>query len=240
MVNPHISDNQKVVIGIGPGRCGSKTVAHILSKQRYSSGTHEHPPKLPYKKDMYVFEDHLDALDQKFGHCKYLCLNAFFYTWYLDELFQMYPNARCYCLTRDKASWSQSYFYKLTKRSNTGTTLLYKNFWNSRDRKRCKSDWDVCFPDFPGRQDLRSTIEKFYDWYYKFVKQFEKRYPGQIKYYSVEDLNSRSNLNEFLNYVGIDYKDRMFPESRVQLIHRWYEIKGDGEVKFVPGVKNED
>lgn len=228
-------NTQRVIIGLSPGRTGSKSIAHILSKQIGASATHEHAPKLPYKKDLNLLKENISILQKKFIDKKYLCINGFFYTWYLDELMEMFPEAKVYVLTRDIEKTVDSHYRKVTKHC-PGDKLMYKNYWNHQDRGRCKSDWELCFPNYGKGYALKQAIHKYVVEYWELIQKYVDKYTiKKIQRFNIEELNDNDYLYHFLRFLNIDEVDIRLPESKVQIVNRWFEIKeqrGGKNIKF--------
>lgn len=228
-----VNKNQRVIIGLSPGRTGSKSIAHILAKQKSSSSNHEHGPKLPFEKDIGLFNKNVSSFLEKYKDSKYVCFNGFFYTWYTDELLSLFPKAKVYVLFRDFEDTVKSHYKKVIKR--TEGKFKYKNYWNNYDRSRCKSDWEICFPKFNHMLLLRESIVEYIKFYWELIDKLVQSYPNNIKIFDINMLNTRGNLINFLRYVGIDDNDIMLPKQRVQVVHRWFEInekRGGVSVEF--------
>jgi len=231
---------QQVIIGLSPGRTGSKSIAHVLASQQYSSFTHEHAPKLPYKKDIALLNKNIEAVQNRYFHKKYLCFNGFFYTWYLPDLLKVFPNAKVYALTRDLEETVKSHYTKVTKRCEGD--MKYKNYWNRKDRGRCKSDWEICFPDLGEGLLLKEVISKYIELYQTYIQCYQNVYGSQIKLFDIQELNESSKMLEFLRFVGIEEKDIRLPETKVQIVNRWFEVKerrGGKAIEF-KGIENEN
>lgn len=228
-----MNNKQKVIIGLSPGRTGSKSIAHILTNQNRSSANHEHPPKLPYVKDLKLFHENVRAVSDKHKDSKYLCFNGFFYTWYIDDFVELFPDVKIYVLSRDIDKTIQSHYTKVTKRVEGH--LMYKNYWNDRDRGRCKSDWEPCFPNTGKGLELKEGITKYVYNYWNYIGNYLDKYPDKMRVFNIEKLNDTRNMLNFLRYVGIEDEDIRMPENKVQIVNRWFEVndrRGGKSVKF--------
>jgi len=226
--------SQQIVLGLSPGRTGSKSISYILSQQKDCYSVHEPAPKLPYKKNLDLFNEHIEGVLKSSKNSKYVCFNGFFYTWYVDEFIKMFPETKVYVLSRNINDTVESHYKKVTKYLKNGN-LLYKNYWNDKDRARCKSDWDICFPNVGKGMTLREGIREYLIFYCVVIKKLIEKYKDQVRIYEIESLNNNKNLITMMEFIGIDKSDMYLPESKVQVSNRWFEInpnKGGKRIEF--------
>jgi len=217
---------------IGTGRCGTKSLSYILNNQNKGRCVHEGHPNLPYVVDVQLFVDKMtNNYDKYKNNYKYLTFDGFYYCWYLDEILEMFPDTRICCLIRDKSEVVESYFNKVTKRCPDGH-FAHKNFWDNTDRARSYSDFDLCYPNYPKQKTLKDYISLYYDDYYNIVNDFIRQYPKNIRLFHIDTLNKESKLKKLFNYMKINKVDQRVPVSKIQVCHRWYEVKGDSKVEF--------
>src|SRR6185437_11882599 len=95
--------SQRFILGIGSGRCGTLSLAHVLAAQPETHATHEDPPLLPWKRD----EDR-PVMEQRFVRWRrrwkepVVADVASFYLPYVEEAIAREPEIRIVCLKRPR------------------------------------------------------------------------------------------------------------------------------------------
>ena len=95
--------NQSIVLGIGTGRCGLRSLAKILNQQPETQSSYEEPPLLPW-----TFSDGERVVRERFarfrqnGRGRILCDVASFYLPYLELAIVAEPDIRILCLRRPR------------------------------------------------------------------------------------------------------------------------------------------
>lgn len=216
----------KAVFGIGTGRCGSKSLAYLLNSQENVWASHEFKPILPFEKDVEMLHKKLDYLERRSGKVKPYMFGdtALYYLWYVEELIERYPDIRMPCLKRVKKEVVRSFYRKAHKRGISNPVqygVIYRNFWQN-DPNAYRSDWDIAFPKFGGRPNLRRAISRYYDYYYSEVGKYVFRYPNNIRVFDMLDLNTEEGVNNILDFCGVESKNC---RVGLQVRHRWTEVK---------------
>jgi len=132
------------VIGLGSGRCGTKTLAKLLDGCDYYSAKHEPGNPLPWRINKTRFENHQQKLD------KYDAIVALYYGRY----WELFDNANFIVLQRDKWETIQS-FLDITP---------------GRDHWSDPADeiWDQAFPSY-NDLDKPNSISRYYRNYYEMM-----------------------------------------------------------------------
>lgn len=148
-----------------------------------------------------------------------------YYLPYVDQILSRFPEARFPCLRRDRAEVIESYVRKLsvprrpqTKvesvkaalrsllRPSSVTPVRHnsRNHWSGSADSRWVSDrrWDKCFPTYDdlGSTSLEAHIARFYDEYYLHVDDLERRYPENVRVFSIDKLNSVEGRSDILRF----------------------------------------
>jgi hypothetical protein len=95
--------NPSIVLGIGTGRCGLRSLAKLLNQQPETQSSYEEPPLLPWKScdgDRIVRERF--ARFRQNGRGRILCDVASFYLSFLDVAMAAEPDIRIICLRRPR------------------------------------------------------------------------------------------------------------------------------------------
>jgi hypothetical protein len=211
----------RIVIGLGSGRCGTKSLAHLLNLQERAHVEHERHGPVPWHGAEALIADSLKEL---------LALDAdlvgdvgFYYLPYVERILSRYPTVRFVCLQRPKRATVASYMKKSKGR----------NPWMEHDGCEWKHDgWDASFPKSALRLDQdavrfspserkRFALDQYWDEYYDRAQQLQREHPEAFRIVPMTALNSTKGQDEILAFVGV-------PEGRrtsmsVRLNTRWQE-----------------
>ena len=193
--------SQKIVLGIGTGRCGMSSLAKILNQQPDMVCSHEEPPLLPWH-----HADGQDAVRQRFarfrlhGQASLLGDVASFYLPYLEEALSAEPEIRIVCLKRPRKEVVASFCRWLDD-----AFPLPTNHWAKRPAPGWHHDphWTRLYPhyDTPHREE---GIGRYWDEYYTRVEAIAERRPENIRIFDTyEALNTETGMRELLSFVGV-------------------------------------
>ena len=179
---------KKFIIGLGTGRCGTKSLAALLSAQPNTVVAHEyHRSPLPWHFSEDAIEKRMNSLEMINGDV------GFYYLNYVDFILKKKPDTRFICLKRRKEEVIASYLKKTDGR----------NHWVNHDNKIWSADplWDVAYPKFD-TSDKASAIGMYYDLYYQIIHTLKDKYPNNLKIFDIERLNSRKGIRSMLIFCG--------------------------------------
>lgn len=216
---------QRVVIGLGSGRCGTMSLAKILDSQVDTACTHEFgsvalPPSKRHKKKRtrQTFDplpwDPRNELEMKkrlmrmqaqphslVGDCSLYLLPYVFFIAHAT-------NASFVCLQRDREETIDSFLRWTEDRSPR------RNHWQRHDGTEYEHTvWDKAFPDYPMRLSKREAVGMYYDDYYRKAETLQKRMPGRFRIFPTEALNDEKQLKELLQFAGAP--NPKLPKSKV-------------------------
>jgi len=184
----------KLILGIGTGRCGSHTLHHILNSQNDTSISHEfgNISFLPWNFDRLAYERAKKVITRRVGRftgdvSHYLLK---YIPYFIDD-FGM-DSTRIICLWRSREDVVRSF----------STWTEGKNHW-SNDSKN-SSTWDKCFPKYDS-STKEEAIGFYWDDYYKEVDSLAKKY--SIFFMRTEDLNSPEQVKSMLEFCGFPNPD---------------------------------
>jgi len=213
-----------IVFGIGSGRCGSKSAALLMHSQSGCMMRHEMRHILPYQIDREMFHRKMDVLVKKDGRYLIYGDSAHYYAYYIDLIMARFPDAKIFCLKRDREQVIHSYHVKVTKRAIGKKYKCYRNFWQNT-RGRDHSDWDAAYPKYDRNLTLPEAIGCYYDDYYRSVDIKMKLYPNNIRVFDTECLNTRDGVCSLLDFVGVPEDSRKYL-IKLQVKNRWAEVRG--------------
>lgn len=183
----------QIVIGLGTGRCGTQSLAMILSQQDRARVEHElHNSAIAWEGD----EQRVGAYVRHCMAIRDLDLVgdvAFNYLSYVEHILTIAPHARFICLKRDRQATVKSYL----------TWTGRRNHWMRHDGSVWKLDgWDHCYPKYPAT-DKAEAIGLYWDDYYRRSEAFEAAYPKAFRVFSTEELNSEAGQHAMFDFLGL-------------------------------------
>lgn len=195
------SDHERLVIVLGPGRCGTLSLATLLAGQRDFMAHHEFAAMLweisiPHFvimmiKLLYDLKPRLDRVSD--------C--GPWYIQYVELIRSIFPKAKFVCMWRDPEEVFESWMKRDVDTCH----------WTSTKSKHWKPEWKRnfvyrgCFPryDLPKEEALRKYIKE----YYQKAKMFERQYGDFFKMFDVESLNTEEGVISILDFIDIERED---------------------------------
>ena len=192
--------NQSIVLGIGTGRCGLRSLAKVLNQQAETQSSYEEPPLLPWR-----FSDGERVIRERFarfrqnGHGRILCDVASFYLPYLEIALAAEPGIRIIAMKRPREEVVVSFCEWLDQ-----AFPLPTNHWAEQppgwhhDLLRSRT-----YPQYE-TQNREEGIRRYWDEYYQRLEELRKRHPEQIRLFDTyETLNTPAGLQDLLAFAGI-------------------------------------
>lgn len=197
------------VLGIGSGRCGTFSLAGVLSQQPETSVSHEERPLLPWAKPEGVpgIRERMERIrntrkERVVGDV------ASFYLPYVEEAIQLDSDIRVVCLKRPRHEVVAS-FCKWVDAVHP----LPTNHWTQDPPPGWyhDADWTRIFPQYE-TEDREEGIGRYWDEYYEKVDDLMRRYPEHIRQFDTDEaLNTEEGVRSLLTFIGI-------PEERQILV----------------------
>ena len=209
-----MAKEKQLIIGLGSGRSGTVSLAHLLNSQPNSYFIHEgffrENPKhvlrmygdlLPWNIDALKLDTFLDKLEIKSGDSRmYGCVASYFLP-YVEIIHKKVPSAVFICLKRDKEETIQSFKLKSGK-----------NHW-SQNADVGSSIWDMIHPKYD-TQDIDEALGNYWDEYYAKASQLAQKYPEHFKVFPIDVLNTEAGLNELLDFAQFPKDNRTITPSK--------------------------
>jgi len=223
---------KKLIISIGTGRCGSVSLSKFLSAQRSVQMLHEgrldsHKLRklIKWNNDEEELLSWLNFLLKQENNNEYTGDTGMYFLPYIDLIIKKHPNVRVIVMVRDKKEVVKSYLKKTEGR----------NHWFKHDGEKWDFDdkWDPCYPKY-NIENKEEALEKYWDEYLQETNNLSKKYPENIKIWTIQDLNSedgKNNILDFLNYKNQRSIDKEFKhntklksqkESIINKIKKWF------------------
>lgn len=195
------ASSSTIVIGLGTGRCGTKSLAVLLNHQPSTAVGHEMRPLLPWDKAgaPQDVRSRFAMLVERYPQVARVGDVGHFYLPYIPDLFEAFENLRVVCLQRDREETIDSFIRWITA-TRSGRPV---NHW-SLDRDGFESDpWDRCFPHYPTR-DMAQGIGRYWDDYYREAQRLATAFPEQFRIFPTErSLREVDGIRELLDWVGV-------------------------------------
>ena len=183
--------NKKLIFGLGTGRCGSMTLANLLSLQDDCLVSHEVGglPHLSWDCSEKEFVSYLNIINRRPG--KYSGDVAFYTLPYTSRLIEVLPEAKFVILKRDKEQTISSYMKKTDGR----------NHWTQHDGTKWRKDvWDKCYPKFE-TESKEKALEMNYEFYYSECLKIDQE---KCFWISTDELNDEKKCLEMLKWCGFE------------------------------------
>lgn len=166
-----------LIIGLGTGRCGTKSLTRLLAAQGIEA-EHERKPALSWigesNPGRHVRQGLATAAWADVG---------FYYLPYIRRLMREFPGIRCICLRRDRAETIESF------------CRVGKPEWFTTNA----DGWPKCFPTYESAS-MRELAARYWDEYYAAAREFECE---RFRIFDTESLNSELGIGRMLGFVGI-------------------------------------
>jgi hypothetical protein len=183
--------SKKMIFGLGTGRCGSMSLANLLSYQKDCLISHELGglPWLTWKPLSTSLNSFLERIMQR---PERIAGDVSFYSLpYVNILMDRYDDIKFVILKRDKEETIKSYMKKTQGR----------NHWMSHNGSEWRLDiWDRCYPKF-NVDTKEEALSHYYDHYYELCQQLPQE---KCFWLQSPDLNDESRCLEMLRFCEFD------------------------------------
>jgi hypothetical protein len=193
--------NRRLILGMGTGRCGTKSLSVVLSRQPSTSVSHEMRPVLPWQhpEARRRIEERIRAVLHR-GHGHQIVGDvASYYLNYVEHAIQLMPDTRVICLQRPRDEVVLS--FRRWVQDKFGPSF---NFWCRPGGGWIGSRiWSPCFPKYD-TSDIHEAIGHYCDDYCKEVERLLERFPENIRVFDMSSsLNSDAGLRSLLLFAGV-------------------------------------
>lgn len=182
---------KKIIIGLGTGRCGTKSLSSLLRLQNDTLITHEHlKSELPWEINNKIFEKLLNQI--LIRKQSFVGDVGFYLLPYWKKIVNSHAESKFIILKRNKEDLVKSYIEK----------TMDKNPFQEHDGKKWYYyKWDKCYPKFE-EQTKEDAIRHYYDHYYNLCQNIPK---DKCIWLNTEDLNNKQICCNMLNFCGFKH-----------------------------------
>lgn len=188
-----------VVVGLGPGRCGTMSLAVLLAYQQRIISHHESHPHLNWNSTIFDFVGKWSKLFYEAAFpLPILADTAFWYLPFVWHINCVCPKARFICMHRNYEDIVNSFMLKYP--STSPWTRMDSKHWNEKWERN--HEYIERFPqyDLPKEEGCMKYVEE----YYKKAKEYENTYDGYFRIFDINCLNSEEGMKEILKYCGLN------------------------------------
>ena len=183
---------ERIIIGLGTGRCGTNSLQHMLDRLAETKITHE---ILPVNEASWIpSPKYFNKICSYFDNLEYEIAGdiAFYYLPYFYLFKERYEHIKFIGLKRDKQAVVESYLKKTATRNH----LSFPN--NDFEDFR----WDIKYPKFYD-MPKEKALGSYYDLYYGELFYLQDLFPKQVRVFDIEDLNSIAGVKKIFKFLNL-------------------------------------
>lgn len=188
-------DRSGLILGLGTGRCGTKSIAKLFNLQENCAGYHERL-MVPYDCNRawgVHFVERMLGGDGT-GTWPYRFEAASWYLHYAAFVMERAPDAKIVVMERDPDEVVRS-FARLTSEPP-------RNHWQPHDGANTDKYFN-CFPTYDSGLKKEAAIRKYVDAYAAGVGYLAETYGDRLKRFPVRDLNDNEACEQLLRWSGV-------------------------------------
>ena len=193
--------NQHIILGVGTGFCGSRSLARVLNQQPAFQVSVNDARLLPWKRPagVAVLPERL-ARWRKQRDGQVLGDVGSSYLPYVEELVALEPAVRIVCLKRPREEVVTAFCQWLDDRYP-----LQINHWAEKPAAEWHHDplWTRCYPQYD-TPDREEGLRRYWTEYYGRAEELAKRFPQNFRIFDMlQALNTEAGQREVLAFVGV-------------------------------------
>jgi hypothetical protein len=190
---------RRIILGMGSGRCGTRSLASLLDAQPGAKVSHEEHPLLMWRSANK--EKIVRRLERMLRSRTEPVIGdvASFYLPYVEAALEFDPGIRIACLKRPREEVVQSFCQWLDK-----VHPLPTNHWAKRPAVGWHHEpiWTQIFPQYETIDRLKG-IGRYWDEYYERAGELAKRFPEQVRVFDwLAALNTLEGQRDLLSFCG--------------------------------------
>jgi len=187
----------RMIIGLGTGRCGTMSLTRLLGAQAACVSLHEPKPLLPWITDPVAARRHVRKLSQQ--PKRVVASTACFYLPYVEWL---HTSVGCpitfVCLKRTRQQTIDSFVQWTEVR-----VPPKRDHWRRHDgTKFTHTEWDKCFPQYD-EPSKRRALGRYWDDYYDRAETLADR-KLNFRIFPMNMLNHEGGVKEILEFCGFE------------------------------------
>jgi sulfotransferase family protein len=189
----------RIILGLGTGRCGTRSLANLLNRQPRTRITHEEPPRLPWNvKDRDAICRRLDRMQQT-RQGEVIGDVASYFLPYAERAIEYSPSIRLVCLKRPRDEVVQSFMSWLDS-----VHPLPTNHWARVPATGVYHHpvWSRIFPQYD-IQDREEGIGRYWDEYSERAESLEKQFPDNFRIFDWRTaLTTQAGQHAMFDFCG--------------------------------------
>lgn len=189
-----MGEPQRLIVGLGTGRCGTHSLAELLELQNGTTALHQPEPCLPWTVDHGWYHHVQEVIAGISG--PFVALIAWYYLNYVNLLIRDH-DATVICLRRDRSE---------TIHSIDRMTPEFDHWSNRPARANPTTEYRGLFPNYDV-PDKRTALGLYYDEYYGRAERLQRTYPKRVRIFSTTDLNHEASVVDLLSFAGYAEND---------------------------------
>lgn len=209
--------SQRIIIGMGTGRCGTRSLAKLLSQQRGTRITHEERPLLPWRNARAsVLVSRLERMQLTRSE-SILGDVASFYLPYAEHAIEFSPEVRMVCLKRPREEVVKSFCDWLDS-----VHPLPTNHWAIKPAAGWFHEpvYTRMFPQYDC-ENREEGIRRYWTEYYQRAELLTERFPQRVRVFDSQTcLNTEAGQRELLDFCGFERQSQV-------VVPEIHENKGD-------------
>ena len=205
---------EKLILGVGTGRCGMYSMSHLLSMQNGSNITWHfgNMPIINWYYNDSDFDRICYMLDNREG--EYIGDVSHFLLNYISPLLDRYGDkVRIVHLLRNYNEICMSFknfIYKMSENVslNLWNSLDFSNtFYNLLSMPNALYFWNLyhTFPNFDETDDMNESIRYYYDYYERAMNKLQEVCSEQIYSFYYTSLNDVQECKQLLTWIGWEF-----------------------------------
>jgi len=140
---PPAASRGALVLGLGPGRCGSTTLAEMLGQSERCCATHENPPLVHWEPRAEQLAFHMERFQLLLDHFPVVFDAAHWWLNAMEATLGAFPDLKAVALMRDPDACARSFLAV----KGTGPGAI--NHWADHDGRYWKPAlWDSLYPSY--------------------------------------------------------------------------------------------
>jgi len=180
---------KRLVIGLGTGRCGTKTLAALLNMQAGAHVTHE---LFAHNLTWEIAAGFVLAMEREFRDNDFRLFGDVALNWLPYAMLFVNRELRPIVLQRDRAATVES----LLRRAGD------RDWWRRGVTE--DADWFQAMPTYNNTMTKREAVERYYDEYYAECRELQDVFGDRLLWVRTEDLSSEQEQRRILAHVGYE------------------------------------
>jgi hypothetical protein len=197
----------QLVIGVGPGRCGSTSLSAMLGTVMNSCCTHESPPPIFWKPEKEQLDFHIRRFRMLTKCYSLVCDVSHWWLNSLECVHEQVTGAKAIGLIRDPEDCAMSFMrIQGFGRGSYNPWVMHGNgFWTS-------GHWDPTYPSYEPPDYAQKNpdhakfklIARYVEEYNERLSELARNAPGSVKLVRTEDLSDNRVQMEIFQFAKAD------------------------------------